>query len=52
MRISRSGAGLHWDDIDEDLTIAGLISIYGDESLLESRLKSVSRSVKVDPDDW
>jgi hypothetical protein len=26
VRISRSGAGLHWDDLDEDISVAGLLS--------------------------
>lgn len=26
VRISRHGQGLHWDQIDEDLTIAGLLA--------------------------
>lgn len=26
VRISRDGQGLHWDQIDEDLTVAGLLA--------------------------
>ncbi|MBC8737423.1 DUF2442 domain-containing protein [Paraburkholderia sp. UCT31] len=30
VRISKSGAGLHWDDIDEDISVAGLLEGRGD----------------------
>ncbi|MEX3765162.1 hypothetical protein AB3X85_30095 [Paraburkholderia phenoliruptrix] len=44
---------LHWAELDEDLSVAALVRVYGgsDESLLESRLKSVDRVVKVNLDD-
>ena len=29
-RISASGFGLHWDDLDEDISIAGLMAGRGD----------------------
>ena len=29
-RISASGLGLHWDDLDEDISIAGLLAGRGD----------------------
>lgn len=51
VRISRRC--LHWDELDERLSVAALIRVYGgnDQSLLESRLKSVDRAVKVNLDD-
>ena len=29
-RISVSGQGLHWDDVDEDISVAGLLEGRGD----------------------
>lgn len=29
-RISATGRGLHWDDLDEDISVAGLIEGRGD----------------------
>lgn len=29
-RISASGQGLHWDDLDEDISVAGLLAGRGD----------------------
>lgn len=29
-RISASGLGLHWDDLDEDISVAGLLAGRGD----------------------
>ena len=26
VRISKSGAGLHWDDLDEDISVVGLLA--------------------------
>ncbi len=31
-RISVTGNGLHWDDIDEDISVAGLLAGKGDQS--------------------
>lgn len=36
-RIGYSGAGLHWDDLDEDISVAGLLMGRGDETHPESR---------------
>ncbi len=30
LRISKSGAGIHWDDLDEDISVAGLLAGNGD----------------------
>jgi len=30
VRISKSGAGLHWDDLDEDISVEGLLLGQGD----------------------
>lgn len=30
VRISASGEGLHWDDLDEDISVAGLLAGRGD----------------------
>ena len=29
-RISKSGAGIHWDELDEDISVAGLLAGNGD----------------------
>lgn len=29
-RVSASGQGLHWDDLDEDVSVAGLLAGRGD----------------------
>jgi hypothetical protein len=29
-RISVTGQGLHWDELDEDISVAGLLEGYGD----------------------
>ncbi|WP_044560603.1 DUF2442 domain-containing protein [Azospirillum sp. B4] len=31
-RISATGRGLHWDDLDEDISVAGLLEGRGDMS--------------------
>ena len=31
-RISVTGNGLHWDDIDEDISVAGLLAGKGDQT--------------------
>lgn len=31
-RISPSGEGLHWDDLDEDISVAGLLAGRGDRT--------------------
>lgn len=31
-RISRSGEGLHWDELDEDISVAGLLAGRGDRT--------------------
>ena len=31
-RISVSGTGLHWDDIDEDISVAGLLAGKADQT--------------------
>lgn len=49
-QVRLSPSGLHWDQIDEDLGIAGLLREC-DEQLVRRRLQSVPRAVKVDPDD-
>lgn len=45
VRLSRTG--LHWDQLDEDLGIKGLLR----DAFLRERLQSVERAVKVDIDD-
>jgi hypothetical protein len=50
VRISASGAGLHWDQLHEDISIVGLLRDC-DEHLIRARLKSVSPAVKIDLDD-
>jgi hypothetical protein len=50
VRISASGSGLHWDHLDEDIDIVGLLRDC-DEQLIKARLKSVDRAVKIDLDD-
>jgi hypothetical protein len=50
VRIFASGAGLHWDQLDEDIGIIGLLRDYN-EQLIQARLKSVSRAVKIDLND-
>ncbi|QIE22870.1 DUF2442 domain-containing protein [Caballeronia sp. SBC2] len=50
VRISASDAGLHWDQLNEDIGIIGLLR-DSDEQLIQARLKSVSRAVKIDLDD-
>lgn len=32
-RISATGRGLHWDDLDEDISVAGLLEGRGDMTL-------------------
>ena len=32
VRISRSGKGLHWDELDEDISVEGLLRGQGDLS--------------------
>ena len=32
-RISKSGAGIHWDELDEDISVAGLLAGNGDLTL-------------------
>ncbi|WP_268963831.1 DUF2442 domain-containing protein [Paraburkholderia nemoris] len=49
VRISASGASLHWDQIDEDLSVDGLVQ-DAERRHLEERLKTVGISVKVDID--
>lgn len=29
-RISKSGAGIHWEELDEDISVAGLLAGTGD----------------------
>ena len=29
-RISKSGTGIHWDELDEDISVAGLLAGSGD----------------------
>lgn len=48
-RVSESGTGLHWDQIDEDLSVDGLVR-DAERRHLEERLKSVQIAVKVDID--
>ena len=36
-RIGYSGAGLHWDHLDEDISVAGLLMGRGDETHPGSR---------------
>jgi hypothetical protein len=50
VRISASGAGLHWDQLNEDISVSGLMH-DAERRHLEERLKSVDRAVKIDPDD-
>ncbi|MFL9964647.1 DUF2442 domain-containing protein [Paraburkholderia sediminicola] len=50
VRISVSGLGLHWDQLDEDIGVIGLLRDC-DEQFIQARLKSVSRAVKFDLDD-
>lgn len=50
VRISASGAGLHWDQLNEDISVSGLMH-DAERWHLEERLKSVDRAVKIDPDD-
>ncbi|MDN3520294.1 DUF2442 domain-containing protein [Halomonas ramblicola] len=37
-RISYSGKGLHWDDLDEDISVEGLIAGRGDMTQHHSRV--------------
>jgi hypothetical protein len=37
IRISRSGEGLHWDELDEDISVEGLFRGQGDLSTRKSR---------------
>lgn len=50
VRISASGAGLHWDQIDEDISVSRLMR-DAEQRHLQKRLKSVRIAVKVDIDD-
>jgi hypothetical protein len=50
VRIAASGAGLHWDQIDEDISVSGLMR-DAECHHIEERLKSVEVAVKVDIDD-
>ena len=34
VRISPSGGGLHWEDLDEDISVAGLLAGRGDQTKL------------------
>ncbi len=49
VRISASGAGLHWDQLNEVITINKLMR-DGERHHLQKRLKSVGIAVKVDSD--
>lgn len=48
VRLGRSG--LHWDQLDEDLGVAGLLRAYAERVVL-ARLPSVEHAVKIDLDD-
>jgi hypothetical protein len=48
--VSASGAGLHWDQIDEGISVRGLLR-DAERRHLQKRLKSVGIAVKVDIDD-
>jgi hypothetical protein len=50
VRIAASGAGLHWDQIDEDISVSGLMR-DAECHHIEERLKSVEVAVKVDIDE-
>jgi hypothetical protein len=50
VRISASGAGLHWDQLDEDISVSRLMR-DAERRYLEERLKSVGIAVKVDIND-
>jgi hypothetical protein len=47
VRISTSGASLHWDQLDESISVSGLMR-DAERRHLEERLKSVGIAVKVD----
>ncbi|MFL9959074.1 DUF2442 domain-containing protein [Paraburkholderia nemoris] len=49
-RISASGAGLHWDQLDENISVSGLMR-EAECHHIEERLKSVGIAVKVNIDD-
>jgi hypothetical protein len=34
--VTLSACGLHWDDLDEDISIAGLLAGYGDQTVSRS----------------
>lgn len=38
VRISASGQGLHWPDLDEDISITGLLAGHGDMTSRRSRM--------------
>ncbi|WP_416340375.1 DUF2442 domain-containing protein [Paraburkholderia sp.] len=46
VRISASGAGPHWDQIDEDISVSGLMR-DADWHHIQERLESVGVAVKV-----
>ncbi|MFL9914709.1 DUF2442 domain-containing protein [Paraburkholderia fungorum] len=50
VRISAPGGGLHWDQLDEDISVRGLMR-DAERRYLEERPKSVAVAVKVDIND-
>ncbi|WP_408303307.1 DUF2442 domain-containing protein [Paraburkholderia dipogonis] len=49
VRISAPGGGLHWDLLDENISVSGLLR-NAECHHIEERLKSVGLAVKVDID--
>jgi hypothetical protein len=35
--ISGGGTGIHWDELDEDISIGGLLMGYGDQTVKEQK---------------
>jgi hypothetical protein len=46
VRIGADGEGLHWDEIDEDISVQGLLDGYGDMTNRGRKLKATATAAE------